>query len=1126
MSVFLRKWKKHDSTGNEMGDFLAEQMQKCTQIDILTGYFFFDGIQEIQKALSKNENLTLRILVGMDAGIDTRGLVSRVYERERNTSSANVSGEYLKKLDLFFAKFPAEQITQEQKLLADQFAKMIDDGRLKIRQTRISNHSKLYIFYEKDAPVSLCAGSSNFTYSGLSGRQEFNIHIEGDCDKILQTAKEFDEIWDKFSDPIVEFSNDNEDYIKIIKKVKEDSPTSTVTPFDAYMKIMHEYLKKHEAPLEIKQRIREILANSFFTDKDGEKQQYQELTYQVDAVSDAAKILQICGGVIIADVVGLGKSVIASLLAKLSCKPGIFLVPAHLIPNWEKYIADFKLNNWSVSSINDPSSLESAEFKKSEMVIIDEAHNLRNPKVQIYQSLQSALVERDVVLLTATPFNNRPEDLRSLIDLIGKFDKTKLKNDFDILIKKYNDFINEIKNIYQNKLILIPPEKQAEFDQITADIRQLVQPFIIRRNRMDLLAADSPYRAALEKLIPNQQPPVNREFELTSKQADFYDKILNEYFAGNNKQFKGAMYQPQVYVSGDKNKQDGSQSQSNLYGMICRFMVERWESSPVAFLKTLETLQSALQQYIERFEKHGIFVQIYDRTKPFEENSDDESGLDENDNASEAIEKLLDKIKDAKNRKDIYFRKDKCTLDLSAFGAVEMKSEVAEHFAADLQSDLETLQKIKTELNSCGVLQPGNDGKLSELKSELKAILAGDYEKDGDVIKPANPRKVIVFSGFADTAIYIRENLEKDHAFTGKVVFVQGKDCRNKDERKQKYEEIEAHFKANGAKAASNEKMILVCTDVLSEGVNLNQAGVVINYDLCYNPVRVIQRIGRINRIDRKVFENIYNINFFPSEKDINDMGEIAVRKMHTIHAIIREDAQVLSIDEKPLAVSDKQSDKDHLKEALEYAAPLSELSIIRKMYQDGLETYSSDLTKQTEYRKKLDLLAGRFSMLPGDCEALYLFYHSGFSVKAVKLPNVENHKIPQSVIPLVEALKELDPASDTAKLEFELSENKPHYKALTLVKEGVWAVADPQAMDKAVTKCKKLGITANTILQSIKLYVQTGDNKKKLNQWLKEKNREAIEDAVKEFAENHKITKIKDELFFTIGITSKGDNK
>ena len=656
MSVFLNKWETHDSTGSDMGIFLAEQIAKCTQIDILTGYFFFDGIKEIQEALSANKKIKLRILVGMDAGIDVQGLVSRIYEHEQENHSQDVSEQYIKTLEKFFSKFPSKQLTPEQAALFADFSDMIEENRLEIKKTAIANHSKLYIFHEENGTISFCGGSSNFSYSGLTGRQEFNIYVEQDQERAQEVQTAFDVLWENATavTDFTEHKNTSELKPPLHEIIRQKNPCATVSPFDAYMKIMHEYLKMHESSVEVKQRIREILEHAFYTTADGKKHRYQELAYQVDAVADAAKILQLCGGVIIADVVGLGKSVIASLLAKLSCKPGIFLVPAHLVPNWLDYLVHFNLDNWHVMSIDNPASLEGDEFKNAEMVVIDEAHNLRNPKIQIYQTLQSGLAQRDVVLLTATPFNNKPEDLWALIDLIGKMDKDKLKKEFEIQEDKYNEIVDKFRTLYNNDLSRVSAAEWEKFNKIAAEIRRLVSPYIIRRNRLDLTHDDSPYKDLMTEKIPKQES-VRQDFCLTQEQAEFYEKILNLYFAGDHKEFKGAMYQPQVYVSGDKNKQDGSQSQTNLYGMICRFMVCRWESSPAAFLKTLQTLQSALTQYISRFSSGKFFIQIFDRNKAVYDGESDGTKLDE-EISDEEVETLLKKLERSKKKKTVYCR--------------------------------------------------------------------------------------------------------------------------------------------------------------------------------------------------------------------------------------------------------------------------------------------------------------------------------------------------------------------------------------------------------------------------------------------------------------------------------------
>ena len=1141
MSVFLKKWETHDSTGNDMGIFLAEQIAKCTQIDILTGYFFFDGITEVQKALFANKNIKLRILVGMDAGIDVRGLVGRVYEHELENHLQDVSEQYIKTLETFFAKFPSEQITPAQAALFAEFSDMIKENRLEIKKTAIANHSKLYIFHEENGTTSFCGGSSNFSYSGLTGRQEFNIHVEQDQERAQEVQKAFDVLW-KEALPITDFiehKNTSELKPPLHEIIRQNNPCATVSPFDAYIKIMHEYLKMHESSVEVKQRIREILEHAFYTTADGKKHRYQELAYQVDAVADAAKILQLCGGVIIADVVGLGKSVIASLLAKLSCKPGIFLVPAHLIPNWLDYLVHFNLDNWHVMSIDNPASLEGDEFKNAEMVVIDEAHNLRNPKIQIYQTLQAGLVQRDVVLLTATPFNNKPEDLWSLINLIGKMDKGNLKKEFENQGDKYNEIVENFRTLYNNELSKVSEKEWKEFNKISAEIRRLVSPYIIRRNRIDLTHAESPYKDLMKGKIPKQES-VRQDFCLTQGQAEFYEKILNQYFAGDHKEFKGAMYQPQVYVSGDKDKQDGSQSQTNLYGMICRFMVCRWESSPAAFLKTLKTLQRALKQYISLFKSGKFFIQIFDRNKAVDDGESDGTISDEEisdeEISDEKVEPLLKKLEGSKKKKTVYCQKG-CRYDFQKTGAtvVEMNETTAEQFLQDMKDDYQTLQKIETELIKCGcitqesdgknvTLKAANDGKFLALKEVLRQILAGAYEKDGDVCKEDDPRKAIVFSGFADTAKYIETNLEEDPEFKGKIQFVQGKDHTTQEKRLQMYKLIESHFRASGKMAKERDKMILVCTDVLSEGVNLNQAGVVINYDLSYNPVRVIQRIGRINRIEAKVFENIYSVNFFPSEKDINGMEGIAIRKMHAIHSIVCEDAQVLSLDERPLAALSGKTDSEKLEAAFNAEqSPTGELSIIRKMYQDGLKQYSTETVAQEAFRQKLDLLTGRFSMVAGAQNSLYLFYRDGFSISAVELQNVHDTKSHCRKVFLPEALKQFAVPTATESMPFELSEKNSYYNAKVCYESGEGFYPEdmpsPNAIDDIVKKCsEKFGINGINAKEKLRLFVQTAAGMEQVKNWLKENNKTALEEALNNYSPEKLIHKNNREFFMAVG--------
>ena len=231
--------------------------------------------------------------------------------------------------------------------------------------------SKVYIFHNKDGKVSYTGGSSNFSYSGLLGRRELNVHVATEnADEICEL---FEALWND-TIPIVGADMKKHSQTSEIERVlKEETPDSTVNPFDACMKVLREYKKLNLPQKDIVYDIQEILKQIGF----------DSLQYQIDAVSTAQNILKANGGVIIADVVGLGKSVMASLLAKLSKGPGVILAPPALLDGekgWYEYLKKFKLVNkdpasaqeaWSAWSLYKP---DEDALEKSETIIIDEVH--------------------------------------------------------------------------------------------------------------------------------------------------------------------------------------------------------------------------------------------------------------------------------------------------------------------------------------------------------------------------------------------------------------------------------------------------------------------------------------------------------------------------------------------------------------------------------------------------------------------------------------------------------------------------------------------------------------------------------------------------------------------------------
>ena len=258
------------------------------------------------------------------------------------------------------------------------FIQAILDNKLIIKKTREPNHAKLYFFKMKDEhldlkPCCFITGSSNLTRAGLSHQNEFNVEIS---DYGTQEAEDyFDDLWVK----AVKITEDDAFQFEIVKTLRESTLIAEVTPHEAFAFVLKTYLELHK-PKDIKEYVFQLL----------EKNGYKKYAYQVDAVAQALSIIDKENGVIISDVVGLGKSIIAGMVAKCLYKRGLIICPPALkggVDNgirtgWDKYRQDFELNGWEIRScgletLRDTLKLVTNE-NDFEVVIIDDAHRFRN----------------------------------------------------------------------------------------------------------------------------------------------------------------------------------------------------------------------------------------------------------------------------------------------------------------------------------------------------------------------------------------------------------------------------------------------------------------------------------------------------------------------------------------------------------------------------------------------------------------------------------------------------------------------------------------------------------------------------------------------------------------------------
>ena len=865
---------------------LGELIEHSGMLKFLVGFFYFSGWGQLYQTLKDRTDIEIRILVGLD--VDKKLFRTIEAAREMTENSED------EKADLFFESLlnavNSEQMdTEEFYRQVEFFVALVEQDKLKIRKTAEPNHAKLYIFKIKEhlqgiAACKFITGSSNLTRAGITEQNEFNVEI-GDYG--TDKAEEyFDALWDT----AVEITEEPKRKQDLISTIRNRSQAAQVTPFEAYVKVLKTYIDLQEQK-HIKPHVQRLL----------EKRGYKSYSYQSDAVNQALTILENYNGVIIADVVGLGKSVIASMIACNLGRRGMVICPPGLIDRnaksgWSMYMEHFKLHDWEVYSCGD---LENAcEYMHNygedvEIEIVDEAHRFRNQDTQSFELLSSICQGRQVMLLTATPFNNTPADIFSLLKLFvipGK-SKITLDENLEARFSFYEGLFRRLSYITKNhsspdadkrgraerfyeqlfdKLPIDLNLVQQRTHQMSQEIRAVLEPIMIRRNRLDL-KKDPIYQTEMTELSETHDPQ-ELFFDLSPEQSRFYDGVINEYF-GEEGRFKGAIYQPFMYekkIDEDELDQEGNrqfQQQRNLFDFMRRLLVKRFESSFGSFSQSICNfirIHECVQTFIEKSGgKYILDRKLIEKIYHQDEEDIEQALLD--------FAAKLEEQKTPKNNR-IY--------DVNKF-------QYKDDFLAGIEGDLQLLKSIRNRVRELKLVD--NDPKSKCLVTELKKILS---------MKPATAepnRKVIIFSEYVDTVKHLWPVLEKE--FDDRVFTVEG------SLGTRQHEELLSNFDASvKSKQQSDDYDILLTSDKLSEGYNLNRAGAIINYDIPWNPTRVIQRVGRINRIGKKVFNTLYIYNFFPTEAgaDIVKSRQIASQKMYLIHNTLGEDSKIFEADETP----------------------------------------------------------------------------------------------------------------------------------------------------------------------------------------------------------------------------------
>lgn len=830
------------------------------EICILTAYCYY----EVFSYIIKNENARniflnakVKILIGMNIDNKTR----RLYFNDNKDNDKAIND---------FKEFTLTE-NKEYSSIIELFKYKCENKTLEIRKTAEYMHAKLYLFkYNEEAERNaFLIGSSNFTHRGIKDRKELNIYCK---DGFNELYNYFEEEWNKAHE-ILNNKNEEEFFRNIIKPTNEDKKDKDdlASPYKIFLKVIYEYF-------EFINREELLCSPADYG--------YRDYKYQIDAIKSGINGIMLYNGVLISDIVGLGKSIIASaiaknLLLKEKVEEIIIICPPKIIDSWENYNSEFQIKA-KVFSIGllDKALEHVRNHRKNRLIIIDEAHRFVNNKTYSYDMITNICFGNKVIAITATPMHNTTSDIFSIIDI---FDRklTKNKNIEEAKIKILKEE-RELKSKYK-KSENSKEENIKKSREIAKEIMSLIHTIIIRRTRNDLLE-DSEYRKDLEKQkteFNDVEEPKLHDYELgdlSKLYSDTLEKISpynedNEDNKDNSNIFKGVRYKPLIYLKKEtiEDKRKSAEIVKEVYGEdanfdfadlssnnIAKFMrhllVRRFESSIFAFKKSVENMIGKYEN-IKRFVRGRNYYPIYKRGDVNYEDYDDDNDIIIKDNS--------------KKYEGLYIIEN-------------VKEVLSEEFFIDFENDLKILKEIKKDWKNIGIEK---DKKFFKLKEELKK-----FKKEND------KRKIIIFSEFKDTVDYLYESICKDEELNYLL-----KPLKSVADSKNR-ETVKANFDASlEERKQESEYFLLISTDTLSEGVNLHRAGIIINYDIPYNPTRVIQRVGRINRIGKKLFDKIYIHNFIPrleAQKDIKNW-QISNFKLTLINSIFGNDTKILQKEEE-----------------------------------------------------------------------------------------------------------------------------------------------------------------------------------------------------------------------------------
>lgn len=827
---------------------ILQHNQNIKNLDAVVGFLRASGYFSLRPFLDNINRV--RILIG----IDVDKYIAQAANQGRIFFGAEeeVREECLRKIrrDIESSNYKKEVEDGMFQMIQD-----LIDGKLELRAHPSKKiHAKLYILYPDEfnqySQGVAITGSSNLSGNGLGisedKQYEFNVKLDR-YDDVKFAKDEFEQLWKEAEGCAITAED-------VKASVDRTYLKGDVKPYDLYIKMLMEYFSD---------RVLATDDNNPFDMPEG----YTKYDYQMDAVVEGYQKLIRYDGFFLADVVGLGKTVIATMIAKKFLiengrdKTKILVVyPPAVEQNWKATFKDFGIDkyakfvtNGSLSKVLDEENYNYWNADEYDLILVDEAHKFRSHTTSAFEQLQEICkmprieqgnipgYKKKVMLISATPMNNTPADIYNEIQLFQDPRRCTIDGVAN-LTAFFSPLIKEFQQLRKD-----PNFDVTQFKKLAEHVRdRVIKPLTVRRTRTDIESV-ARYNKDVNG-FPKVERPNASSYELNEHLADLFESAMQTL----DKELTYARYQAIAYLKPEVSNglYDNAELISrSLAGIRKNGLVKRLESSFYAFQVSLSNFRQANQNMLDMFNRDKVFI-----APDLDINNLLESGYTD----EEIEEKLNAKAED--NPKN------------SVFKTGDFKPE----FIEMLQGDQETLEKM---CKAWEKITDADDSKFAKFKELLKHEL---FKED------RNPeQKLVVFSESVDTVKYLERRINR------KDVLVISADNRSK-----LFKTIRENFDAN-YKTKLNDYNIILTTDVLAEGVNLHRANVIVNYDTPWNSTRLMQRIGRVNRIG-SASKHIYNYVFYPSRegnREIN-LNQIALSKIQTFHSTFGEDNQIYSQQE------------------------------------------------------------------------------------------------------------------------------------------------------------------------------------------------------------------------------------